>query len=267
MIITGFVFRGKMKWFFGFNEETDWFDNYSRYIKCAVNSCINNTNLEPNFIYDGKPNKLTTWLEEKGVTIWNVRSRFYDVFQKRADQGLNAKVASGAYLRAEIPDLVDGDSVVLYTDCDVMFIGDILPLSAMRPKYFACAPEFDQNNWTYFNSGVMVMNCSAMKQKMPQFERIVRSSSAETLSKSYDQYTYNELYKGRWDRLAPEYNWKPYWGLNPNAKIVHFHGIKVENIERILKGELVQPIQAKLFGKSPEGYKFYHTLAVRFEKI
>lgn len=256
-----------MKWFFGFNEETEWFDNYFRYIKCAVNSALQNTTLEPNFLYDGNPNELTKWLEDRGVTIWKVRSRFYDVFQKRAAQGLNAKVASGAYLRAEIPDLVVDDEFVLYTDCDVMFLGDVTALSAMRPKHFACAPEFDRNNWTYFNSGVMVMNCPAMRRKMPQFERIVRGASAQKLSRSYDQHTYNELYKGRWDRLPPEYNWKPYWGFCPEAKIVHFHGIKVENIERVLNGEEVQPVQSKLFGKDPGAYKQYHKLAIQYEEM
>ena len=44
-----------MKWFFGFNAETDWYVNYFRYIKCAVNSCIANTSLEPHFLYDGAP--------------------------------------------------------------------------------------------------------------------------------------------------------------------------------------------------------------------
>ncbi len=254
-----------MKWYFGFNEETEWFDNYSRYIKCAVNSALQNTTLEPNFLYDGKPNELTKWLERKGVTIWNIRSRFYDLFQKRAEQGLNAKVASGAYLRAEIPNLIDTGQFVLYTDCDVMFLRDVADLSTMKPKHFACAPEFDQNNWTYFNSGVMVMNCPSMRKMMPKFERIVQGSSACTLSKSYDQYTYNEMYKGRWERLDPLYNWKPYWGKNDAANIIHFHGIKVENIERVLNGELVQPIQYQLYSRSPEAYKYYHSLAIKYE--
>lgn len=256
-----------MKWFFGFNEETEWFDNYFRYIKCAVNSAVKNTSLEPNFLYDGKPNELTKWLDGKGVTIWNVRSRFYDIFQNRAKQGLNARVASGAYLRAEIPELVRDEQFVLYTDCDVMFTRDVADLSNLRPKHFACAPEFDQNNWTYFNSGVMLMNCHAMRLKMSQFERIVQGSSAEKLSRSYDQHTYNELYKGRWDRLDSMYNWKPYWGRNDAASIIHFHGIKVENIERVLNSESVQPIQASLYDRSPESYKHYYTLAIQYEEM
>ena len=33
-------------------------------------------------------------------------------------------------------------------------------------------------------------------------------------------------YGPRWDRLRPELNWKPYWGENADAKIIHFHGPK-----------------------------------------
>jgi len=251
-----------MKWFFGFNEQTDWFDNYFRYIKCAVNSAQKNTTLEPHFLYDGLPNELTKWLVCRGVAIHSVRSRFYELFRKRLPLA-GFKVASGAYLRAEIPDL-EPDPFVLYTDCDVMFTGDVSELEKLRPKHLACAPELEQNNWTYFNSGVMLMNTDAMLAKMPQFERIVRGSNVAILSK-YDQETYNQLYKGRWDRLPIEYNWKPYWGYNKDARIVHFHGIKVENIERVIRGEKVQPIQQQLYDKDPEAYKGYYGLAVGFE--
>jgi lipopolysaccharide biosynthesis glycosyltransferase len=255
-----------MKWFFGFNEETEWFDNYVRYIKCAVNSARKNTDLEPHFLYDGKPNELTEWLHGKGVTTHYLRSRFYDVFEKRAEQGLNAKVASGAFLRAEIPDITyDRDPFVLYTDCDVMFLGNVSALSEMKPKHFACAPEFNQDDWRYFNSGVMVMNTKSMHDKMPGFEKLVKGSSAKQLSVSYDQEMYNIMYKDRWDRLPPEYNWKPYWGLNDDAKIIHFHGIKVENIERVMCGEEVQPIQKRMYEKAPEAYKQLCGLAVGFE--
>ena len=256
-----------MKWFFGFNEETEWFDNYFRYIKCAVNSARLNTNLEPNFLYDGKPNALTSWLEDKGVQVHYTRSRFYDLFQKRAEQGLNAKVAAGAYLRAEIPDLVyTTDPFVLYTDCDVMFLGNVDDLSVIRPKHFACAPELDKNNWTYFNSGVMLMNTRAMHEKIPRFEQQVTSSSLAKLSK-YDQESYNDMYKGRWDHLPIQYNWKPYWGQNKDAKIVHFHGIKVENIERLMRGQEVQPIQSAMYRQEPLAYQRFYGLAVGFEEI
>lgn len=257
-----------MKWFFGFNEETEWFDNYVRYIKCAVNSAQRNTTLEPNFLYDGKPNDLTEWLLQKGVAIHYLRSRFYNTFEARAAKGLNAKVASGAFLRAEIPDLVhEHDQFVLYTDCDVMFMGDVSDLDNLKPRHFACSPEFNKNDWRYFNSGVMLMNTKSMHDKMPGFESLVKSSSAQDLSISYDQNIYNIMYKGRWSKLPPEYNWKPYWGMNSDAKIVHFHGLKVENIERIMNGMEVQPIQKSMYDKQPEAYQKFYGLAIGFEAL
>lgn len=253
-----------MKWFFGFNEETEWFDNYFRYIKCAVNSARKNTDLEPHFLFDGKPGELTEYLEQRGVQIHYLRSRFYETFHSR--EGLNAKVASGAFLRAEIPDLThESDEFALYTDCDVMFVGDVSDLANVRPKHFACAPEFRKNDWTYFNSGVMVMNPRNMHRKMPQLEKRVRAASAAELSISYDQHIYNQMYKDRWDRLPPEYNWKPYWGWSDNAKIIHFHGIKVENIERVMRGEKVQPIQQRMYEQAPDAYKQLCGLAVGYE--
>ena len=45
-----------------------------------------------------------------------------------------------------------------------------------------------------------------------------------------DQGAYNEFYSGkfvvhRW----PLFNWKPYWGFNARAKLVHFHGPKPDD--------------------------------------
>lgn len=255
-----------MKWFFGFNEETEWFDNYFRYIKCAVNSAKANTSLDPHFLYDGKPNILTEYLEHKNVKVHYIRSRFYNFFHSLEQKGLNAKVASGAYLRAEIPEIAT-DQFVLYTDCDVMFTGDVSYLYNIRPKHFACAPEFVKDNWSYFNSGVMLMNTKSMSAKMPMFEKLVRGSSVSKLSKSYDQESYNDLYKGRWDRLPIEYNWKPYWGLNKNAKIIHFHGLKIENIERIMQGQIIEPILSNMFRKEPLAYNELYKLAVSYERV
>lgn len=257
-----------MKWFFGFNEETDWFDNYFRYIKCAVNSARVHTDLDPHFLYDGKPGELTKWLEGKGVTVHYKRSRFYDMFKRLQPQGIDPKVASGTYLRAEIPDMVHGtDSFVLYTDCDVMFLGSTSDLENIKPKHFAAAPELQKDDWSYFNAGVMLMNTPAMHAKTPQFERLVRGSSVAKLLKNLDQESYNDMYKGRWTRLPIEYNWKPYWGMNENAKIVHFHGIKVENIERVHKGEPVQPILQQIYNKAPEAYAQFYKIAIEFEEM
>lgn len=133
----------KMKWFFGFNAETPWYDNYVRYIKCAVNSCQHNTSLAPCFVYDGQPCELTEWLSKKNVQVIFARSRFYDYFQSLKSDGLSAETASGAFLRLEIPQLIKSnnwnDKFVLYTDCDVLFLKNPA-LQNQTPEVFACAP-------------------------------------------------------------------------------------------------------------------------------
>ena len=261
-----------MKWFFGFNDETIWYDNYIRYIKCAVNSAHANTQLEPFFMYDGKQCALTDWLEANNVRVIYTRSRFYDHFHKlQKDRGFNAAVSSGAYLRVEIPTLIKNldiaDDFVLYTDCDVMFQNSVAELNELKPRFFACSAEFSQNNWNYFNSGVMWLNVKAMQASLDDFVGFM-SSRDMTKFLSYDQAAYNEFYKNKWDKLAIAYNWKPYWGCNNSAKIIHFHGLKIENIEKILSGNTtrVPDVSLRLYNSSPVGYKKYYRMAKEFEE-
>ena len=56
-----------------------------------------------------------------------------------------AAALSGAFSRVELPGLMassDGATRVLYTDCDVIFLGEVVPeLEANPCEYFAVAPE------------------------------------------------------------------------------------------------------------------------------
>lgn len=176
-------------------------------------------------------------------------------------------MACGAYLRAEIPDLVyNTDPFVLYTDCDVMFINNVIHLDESKPNFFACSTETRQNDWSYFNSGVMLMNTKSLHDGMSEFEKYVMSSSAEKISKgSYDQGSYNELYKGRWDRLNPIYNWKPYWGPNPYARIIHFHGLKINHIEAAIRGEKLESILQKFWNLQKQTYIELYRRSLTYE--
>ena len=55
---------------------------------------------------------------------------------------------------------------------------------------------------------------------------MIRAQLAVSVQSSFDQHAYREHYRGRWDQLPVEMNWKPYWGRNAAAQIVHFHGPK-----------------------------------------
>ena len=58
----------------------------------------------------------------------------------------------------------------------------------------------------------------------------VAENLAALEAESWDEAAYRWFYRESngplWDRLRPELNWKPYWGENAQARIVHFHGPK-----------------------------------------
>ena len=79
----------------------------------------------------------------------------------------------------------------------------------------------------------------------------------------YDQELLQLYYKGRWDPLSPVYNWKPHWGAQPRARIVHFHGPKPEAARKLLQNpeyRMDDPVfqtWRHWFFVAPEGYEYY----------
>jgi lipopolysaccharide biosynthesis glycosyltransferase len=258
-----------MKWFFGFSKDTDWYNNYVRYIKCAVNSCRATTTLEPYFIYHGKPDQLTIWLENHGVVVLYTKLSFYDFIKAQDNAKLNHNVAVGAYLRTEIPMLMKNnnltDEYVLYTDCDVMFLKNF-DLSNIKPEYFACASEMNIQDNISFNTGVMLMNIKNLHSTFPTFLTFIKSDNNILTLPAFDQGQYQQFYKGKHTILNPIYNWKPYWGINDDARILHFHGIKVENIEKVLAGDLSHSLSHFIYPKNIEPYRHYFNQAINYEK-
>lgn len=227
-----------MKWFFALNEGGNQFENYANLLKVAVHTALKFTSLEPYFLYDGDENDLTVWLRSRAVQIIKCRSFLYDELKKvadnRGDPNIQA-IGAGAFLRTEIPRITSElgleDQYVLYTDVDVMFCSDVSELGKIKPKYFAVAPEVKINNYRQMNSGVMVMNLPALRTDDKEFRQFMTERLPDLVSDAWDQTAYKLYYKKRifgfrWDKLPPEYNWKPYWPMNRDAKIVHFHGPK-----------------------------------------
>lgn len=230
-----------MKWYFACNDQSPAYDYM---IRAAVESAIKNTSLVPHFVYDGTPGPLTLWLEQKGVKVIRHRVTFYDSLQAfYSPQEL--KTASGTFLRCDIPLLETNDELVLYTDCDVIFASDIQLQDIQYPVFFACAPEGIKTDRSFFNTGVMLMNIPALRETHHDFETFIETSL--TGLNVYDQTAYNRFYANQSAWLPLEYNWKPYWGENPDAKIIHFHGPKPHDLVRMLTGEPVTDIYERLF--------------------
>lgn len=238
-----------MKWFFALNEASYGFDDYAAMIKVAVFTAQNFTRLEPHFLYDGEENDLTRWLRSRNVTIHQCRSFLYDklenIAEKRQDPNI-LKIGAGAFLRTEIPrltaELKFPDKYVLYTDVDVMFLEEVVGgLQKCKPKYFAVAPEHRHKDYLMMNTGVMVMNLRGLRRKDSQFRAFMLKETEWLVDNVWDQGAYRFFYTRKWARrfgltrwvdefqwgkLPEEFNWKPYWGENKKAKILHFHGPK-----------------------------------------
>ncbi len=275
-----------MKWFFAFNEAA--IRTYGDMIRVAVHSALEYTSLEPFALYDGPENAFTLWLKKQGVTIFPKRSRFYDEFiqagRERNSEGL-IDVASGTFLRLEIGDVMRehgfSDEFVFYTDIDVMFMADPVPLlRELKPRFFAVAPELWPNNYLHMNAGVMLQNLPVMRKYDERFTQFIRAHFNQTLDNSWDQGAYRAFFDPlhrllwklhvpervsyrfllkpqwsfhQWEKLPPELNWKPYWEQGKEAKIVHFHGPKPHHRE-MLRTESMSDTQTALYNEHFEGW-------------
>jgi hypothetical protein len=261
-----------LKWVFAVNGDTPKYDEMTR---IAVLSALHNTTLVPVCIFYGQRNHLADWLTAHGVNIlyhnnptWqgalaNAMGRASG-HQSRSPlyQMLGSMIAT--FLRIDIPILGFVDDFVLYTDVDVLFVGDLflndfVPL----PKYYTVGseangpyvatnvylpsatwlraepadserlPPRDYRSIGYGNAGIMLMNVAWMRRTQSEFVSWTFSDTNAMRGVHYgpfgpgDQGAYNQFYAGkfvvhRW----PLFNWKPYWGFNADAKLIHFHGPK-----------------------------------------
>ena len=250
-----------MKLFLSTNSDTVKTENV-KLLNNTVKSAIENTEFEIFVIFDGKKSELSL---PSSVNIIEHRHRCYDTFVN-SDKDLIT--SSGAFLRTEIPILMDSlgikDEYCLYTDYDVIFQKkDYSELDNLKPKYFAVCPEIKKNDWSYFNTGVMLLNVNTLKTEDEKIIKFINDNFGKVQLPygSYDQPIMNFLFKDKFDRLPLEYNWKPYWGINEDAKIIHFHGAKPESVEPKLRYEL--PVIKNIRNMNIEGYNYYNSL---FEK-
>lgn len=222
-----------MQWFFALTEDSTAFRQYAEMIMVAVHTAKKFTTLEPHCVYDGGDNEFTEWLTRHDVPIVRHRSFVREQLTELGRQKGNPHLAaalSGAFSRVELPELSTADRL-LYTDCDVIFRGEVVPeLEANPCHYFAVAPEGVQDDYVNMNTGVMLMNLVRLRESLPKFRQYISQNLAALERESWDEAAYRWYYRDNhgplWDRLRPELNWKPYWGENAQAKIVHFHGPK-----------------------------------------
>lgn len=254
-----------MKWFFALDEKGTK-GNTALHTRMAVLSAKANTHLIPHLLYDGTRNEFTEWLESQGVTVIPSILPYKHVMESLSKDGRYSMAFLGHWQRTNICLLELDDPFVLYTDVDVVFSKDP-SLGALKPQFFSAAPEFKKDSWNYFNSGVLLMNLPNLRDTYKEFERFIIDGISNNGQSFLDEVAYNLFYRGKWDRLAPELNWKPYWGTNHNSEIIHFHGPKNVIIEAIADGHWQWEGQynrfiGSLFWENRESYLHFIKLAL-----
>jgi len=226
-----------MQWFLALSDGGATFSHYVEMAKVAIYTAQKFTSLQPHLLYDGSENEFTGWLRKRGVPVIECRSTLYaqlaglDVCKR--DPTI-AATARGIFLRVELPDLAERlalDERVLYTDCDVIFRRDVAKdLSQIDCEYFAVAGEFTPDDYDNMNNGVMWMNLPALAKRNREFKDYIRLNLVRLQEGHWEQVAYREFFRRGgvrlWNELSPALNWKPYWGDNPDAGIIHFHGPK-----------------------------------------
>ena len=223
-----------MDWYFALTEDSTAFRQYAEMVMVAVHTAQAFTTLRAHCIYDGNDNEFTAWLTKREVEIVRHRSFVREALEELGRRKQNPHLAaalSGAFSRIELPAIVKGRERILYTDCDVVFLDEVVPeLEENACRYFAVAPESGRGDYVNMNTGVMLMNTTELRKSLPGFRKYVSENLAALEAESWDEAAYRWFYRDEngpmWDRLRPELNWKPYWGENAQAKIIHFHGPK-----------------------------------------
>lgn len=225
-----------LKCFFAFSNDIENNKTYTDMLVATLASARKNTTLDLHCLYDGnKTDKLYKILRKYDVVVHIKTIPFMDkikkiytpeFMQKHFNTQISDKSLQARFLRMMLPEETD-DEYILYADTDIMFLQDIkLSDFEKLPEYIGVCPEFEKSqDYTYFNAGVMLINIPKMREKYQEFLDMINCGKTATIE-CCDQGYLNDLYSGLFDKLPLEYNWKPYYGYTPNAKIVHFHGIK-----------------------------------------
>ena len=269
-----------MKAYFVINEHaiTTLGYRYLDHFLVSIYSCIERTNLKPIVIYDGKNNKIIQHVQDMGATvIYHELSFKSKLYEKCKLNNIRFEVASATFLKLDISLLENEDDYVLYCDSDVMFLNDI-DISSIRPKLISATVghHYYQKNTHPFSTGVMVLNIKNLKSSREDFINYILNNNFKTsLNDPYDQGHFNDFYKTDIEFLCQSYDWRPFWGINKFAKIIHWHVLKYSFAKNIIDKTLIEKNSMKLifdgvnqhrifntemYDVNPDSYKYYSGL-------
>ena len=226
-----------MKCYFALTEPDSDNEVYIDLLEVTLKSAVKNTSLDLYALYDGKvDSRCYSLLKKYNVNI--ILHKFSheqflpivypeDYMKQQYGKVISYKKIAGTFMRLDIPFIEKDDEFVLYCDIDVLFNCEISLDELPKPHYLAAAPEFEKDvtKMSSFNAGVLLLNVRNMKEKITNIFNCMKKGERNS-SGLFDQGFLNQFCFEDMDLLPIEFNWKPYWGINPQAKIIHFHGMK-----------------------------------------
>ena len=139
----------------------------------------------------------------------------------------NYKQVAGSYYTLEISKICIErnytDKFVVYCDYDIICNRKFDYLLPFYTEYLAASPEWEKQNSTYFNTGIVLFN---VKNTFSRYEIIKNLVLNNEFLEFHDQSILNEVFKGYFTQLDNRMNWKPYWGITTDFHIIHYHWLK-----------------------------------------
>ncbi|WP_027184663.1 glycosyltransferase family 61 protein [Desulfovibrio inopinatus] len=239
------------KWYFAFNQ--DMIATYAATIRSAVHSCLKFTNLVPHCLYHGERSAFIDELTEAGVVVLDYKPSYFQI-ANWMEHGINP--ANPLLLRSDISLMEQEDEFVLYSDIGVLFLKEA-SFDAVTPQYIAMAPSLERDSAHTTSSGVMVINVPAVRATRDDFYRYLAACLPALSAPGADPMA--SYYQGVCEELPHTFAWKPYWGIEPKAKIIHFHRPTPTEAEEALHNIKESPDGqfAQYILRSTEAYELY----------
>lgn len=210
---------------------------YFDMLKVAISSALKNTDLEIVVLYDGDVAG-DDYLYLKSLPINVINHKFScanflektypkEWMMKTFGRVIDYSKLAGTFMRLDIPFVEKEEDYVIYADVDVLFYNNYNWEKLPKPQYLLAGPEFvrDPKDIICFNAGILYMNVKSMRTVCSRIFKKLRSGIKNKIN-LFDQGYLNEECLNVYELLPLELNWKPYWGYNKSAIIVHFHGMK-----------------------------------------
>lgn len=274
----------EMKCYFALSDDVADNDAYYWMFVATLNSARKNTSLDLHCLYDFRKktveniedDRIYKLLKEYSVTVHLTTIDFEEdllsVYTDNYLQQINVTKSSlySRFLRFMIADIETEDEYILYADTDVLFLKDIhlddfVSLTSKEnksvPKTIGVCSE-ESNNYEYmnFNAGIMLINTSYYKQVKKTFLDWI-SHGRKARGECCDQGYLNEICERDFERVSNVFNWKPYWGVNSDAAIVHLHGVK-PTVKEGQEGEFIPFVSKYMFDNpgAKDGWFHYFDL-------